>query len=459
MPSLSPAIVRSVVLLAVTLARPGFAAAETVTLADRLQPLIDRHRGKLAIAVEHLENGETFTHRADAPMPTASLIKLPVMVATYAHVDQGRLALDQRITLREQDKVPGSGVLTPNFSAGTEISLRDAIRLMIAYSDNTATNLVVEQIGLPATSQAMERLGLTETKLHSLVFRRDTSIFPERSRAFGLGSTTAAEMVQLLSLLHRRELVTGEASDAMRAHLLACEDNTKIARLLPAGTRFAHKGGAVSAARCDAGILESPGGPIAICVLTNENEDRSWGDDNRAHRLCAEIGQAVFAHFSRGKQAAAAPPPLLTIGASGQRVELLQRTLNARLEPSPELNVDGDLGPITQAAVLRFQQARGLPASGDVDAATWQALGPLISQGPPIPDPASVNAEELSLQPADPRDGPPFVTCRAWTIADAATGARLWGENDDAGARSRQHDQNHDRPLGAAARRRHPIDS
>ncbi len=86
-------------------------------------------------------------------MPTASLIKFPVMIAAYDAVEKGKLSLDDMIELKKDDKVPGSGILTSHFSPGTTISLRDAIHLMIVYSDNTATNLVLDKLGLPATNE------------------------------------------------------------------------------------------------------------------------------------------------------------------------------------------------------------------------------------------------------------------------------------------------------------------
>ena len=125
----------------------------------------------MAIAVKNLKTGETYEYKADRPMPTASLIKLPVMIAAYEAIDKGKLKLDDMIELKKDDQVPGSGILTSHFSPGTKISLRDAIHLMIVYSDNTATNLVLDKLGLPATNECMERLGCPETKINSKVFR------------------------------------------------------------------------------------------------------------------------------------------------------------------------------------------------------------------------------------------------------------------------------------------------
>ena len=266
-------------------------------LEARLRPLIDAHKGEVAIAVKHLKTGETFRHRADEPMPTASLIKLPVMVEVYQQAHDGKLKLTDPITLRKEDKVPGSGVLTAHFSEGASFPLADAVRLMIAFSDNTATNLVVDKIGLPATAARMEALGFPNTKLHSKVYKRETSVFPERSEKFGLGSTTAGEMIGLLEQLHSEKLVSPEASKAMLEHLKKCDDQDKFSRFLPAGTVIAHKTGSVNESRTDAGIIYSVSGPIALCVLTSKNEDKSWTPDNAGNRLCATVAREVFAHF------------------------------------------------------------------------------------------------------------------------------------------------------------------
>ena len=399
-------------------------------LADRVRPLIEKHEGDVSVAIKHLETGETFQHNGGNTMPTASLIKFPVMVEAYRQSTTGELSLDAMIELRDDDKVPGSGILTRHFSAGTRLSVRDAIRLMIAYSDNTATNLVLDRLKLESTNETMNALGLVETKIYAKVFRRDTSLSPQRSSTYGLGSTSALETIRLYELLHKKTLVTEAASDAMLDHLLHCEDDRKLAALLPAGTKIAHKGGAVSRSRCDAGIVYAGSGPFAICVLTANNKDRSWGEDNAAERLCARIAKAAYEHFNPAGQDDT--PTLVTelrLGSTGELVEALQRTLNKKLAPSRPLDVDGDFGPVTEAAVVEFQAASQLKQTGIVADSTWEALGPLEMQDDPVPAPDVVNSETREKSPSDPLGGPPHVTCKAWVIGDTATGETLWQHN------------------------------
>ena len=175
--------------------------------------------------------------------------------------------------------------------------LRDVIRLMIRYSDNTATNLVLDRIGIGATAETMEKMGYPNTKIHAKVYRRDTSVFPERSKQFGLGSTTADEMLRLFEALEQKKLVSPEASEAMMAHLLTCDDDEMFPRFLPEGTKIAFKTGAVNASRTAAGIIETPQGPVVVCVLTDKNEDQRWVPDAAGTLLCAKVAREVFEHF------------------------------------------------------------------------------------------------------------------------------------------------------------------
>ncbi len=273
------------------------AAADDQPLAARLRPLIDAHQGRVAVAIEHLTGSQRFAHHADEVFPTASLIKFPVLVELYRQAEEGRVDLKSQVTLRAADKVPGSGILTLHFSDGATFALVDAARLMTAYSDNTATNLVLDRIGIASTGETMQSLGCPNTRLHSKVFRRDTSIDLERSKRFGIGSTTAAEMLLLLGKLERRELVSREASEAMLAHLKTCDDKYKFRRFLPDDAVLAYKTGSVDAVRTAAGILYTPDGPVALCVLTADNADHRWTRDNAGDLLCAEIAREVFVTF------------------------------------------------------------------------------------------------------------------------------------------------------------------
>ncbi|HKI34318.1 MAG TPA: serine hydrolase [Gemmataceae bacterium] len=269
------------------------------SIETRLAPLAKAHKGRVAIAVKHLCTGETYFLNADEPMPTASLIKVAVMVETYQQAIDGKLHLTDKLTLRDADKVTGSGILTEHFSDGATFSIRDAVRLMIAFSDNTATNLVLDKVGIREVNKRMEALGLPNTKIHHKVFRGETtSVLPERSKRFGLGSTTAREMVTLLEKIQAGDIVSPAGRQIMLNHLKKCDDKDRFTRLLPAGTVVAHKTGSVNDVRTDAGIISLDSGPVVVCVLTAENEDRAWRPDNAGNLLCARVAKEVYDYFA-----------------------------------------------------------------------------------------------------------------------------------------------------------------
>ncbi len=273
-------------------------------LGASIRPLIEVHQGDVAVAVKHLVTGETFYHNADEVMPTASLIKVAVMIEAYLQAEEKKISLRDPITLKQEDKVPGSGILTYHFSEGATLPLRDCVRLMIALSDNTATNLVLDKVGIVNVNRRMEAMGLKETKINAKVFRGSvSSVDKKRTAKYGLGSTTAREMATLFEKLQSNDGFRPAIKLVMLEHLKKNDDTDKFGRLngLP-GVSVAHKDGAVTAARTDAGLLFTPSGPIVVCVLTNNNKDVRWAKDNAGNKLCADVARAVYDYFHSPKK-------------------------------------------------------------------------------------------------------------------------------------------------------------
>jgi beta-lactamase class A len=286
-----------VVLLA--LFPPAGAARGATTLGDRLAPLAKAHQGKVAVAVKNLETGESYYLHADEPMPTASLIKVAVLVEAYLQADEGKIKLTDPVVLHDSDKVPGSGVLTDHFSDGATFPLRDAVRLMVAFSDNTATNLVLDRVGVAAVDQRMETWGFPHTRINAKVFRGSTtSVDPAATKRFGLGSTTAREMVGLFEEIALGDRLRPALKQAVLGHLKKNQDAYKFTSLLPPGTVVAHKDGSLDDARTDAGVIYTPGGAVALCVLTNDNKDQRWRPDNAGNVLCAQVAKEVYDYFA-----------------------------------------------------------------------------------------------------------------------------------------------------------------
>jgi beta-lactamase class A len=308
--SLLPAAALLLPLLFTSLPAPASSEApvpsDTAALRAELERIAASHAGVVGISLRNLDTGEALSLRGHETFPSASLIKVAVLVTLLDHVHHGRMSLDERTTMIARDRVGGSGVL-PRMASGLNPTLEDLAWLMIIISDNTATNLILDKVDVRPVGTKMEALGLPRSKIHSKTFRRETSIAMDSSVVYGLGVTTPDETVQLFALLHEGKAVS-PALDSLAIRMLAAnQDGTMLTRWLPSGTQVAHKSGSVDRARNDCGILYTPAAPVALCVMTRENEDTSYGVDNPAHLLVAGVAREVFRHYNPGVELPAIP--------------------------------------------------------------------------------------------------------------------------------------------------------
>jgi beta-lactamase class A len=266
------------------------AAADTAALRRTLDGLADAHRGVVGYTVRELDAGWSLTRRGDEPFPTASLIKVPILVTVFDLVERGMLSLDDKLTVLPIDVVPGAGILQ-HLHAGITITVRDAAWLMTTISDNTATNLLLDRIMIRRVWDKMEALGLPRSKVHSKSFLRASSVAMDSSVKYGLGVTTANEMATLFGLLANGKAVSPRADSAMLDMLAANEDGQLLQRFV-SGVRAPHKTGATDAVRTECTLWYLPR-RVAACVLTRDNADTRWVLDSEPQLLMARMGDAI----------------------------------------------------------------------------------------------------------------------------------------------------------------------
>jgi beta-lactamase class A len=278
----------------VTAASPSVSGAavraDTTALRHTLDSLATAHHGVVGYTVRNLDTGERLERRGDETFPTASLIKVPILVTLYDLVEKKQLSLDDPIRVLAIDKVGGSGTLQ-YMHDNIEITVRDAAWLMTTISDNTATNLLLDKVAIRRVWQKMEALGLMHTKVHSKTFQRFTSVAMDSSAKYGLGVTTPNEMATLFALLAAGKAVSPAADSAMLDILAHNEDDTKLQRFV-SGVRSPHKTGDVDQSRTECALFELQSRVVA-CVLTKENTDTRYGIENEAHLTMARIGEAI----------------------------------------------------------------------------------------------------------------------------------------------------------------------
>ena len=268
--------------------------ADTARLRRTLDSIADAHHGIVGYSVIDLETGARINRRGDETFPTASLIKVAILVTVYDLVAKGQLSLDDPLTVLKIDQVPGSGIIQ-FLHNGTILTVHDAAWLMSTISDNTATNLLLDRIIIRRVWAKMDSLGLQHTRVHSKSFLRNSSVAMDSSVKYGLGVTTPNEMAHLFELMAQGKAVNPAADSAMLDILEHNTTDFMLQRYL-VGARAAHKDGETDAVRteCTLWYLKNR---VVACVMTKENKDQRWILDNEPQLTLASMGLAIVNAF------------------------------------------------------------------------------------------------------------------------------------------------------------------
>jgi beta-lactamase class A/sugar phosphate permease len=277
-------------ILAVLCVAPASAQTDTA-LQNQLRSAIAGYQGKVALYATELHSGKTVAIDADTPVPTASVIKLTVLFAALKQIEEGAAHFEDPVVLTKQNQVGGSGILGL-FDVPQTLTFKDALTLMIDLSDNTATNLAIDHLGLANIDARIQSIGLHDTWLYKKVFMPPTPPVPADQPRFGLGKTTAREMASVMRRFATCEGLPQKLCDAALFMLKNQQDRDGIPRYL-GGMTVANKTGALDQVRNDVGIVYAKNGPIIISAFTYDNKDQSWTSDNTAQLLIARLAKTI----------------------------------------------------------------------------------------------------------------------------------------------------------------------
>ena len=295
LPALLPALI---LVLCVAVMRPARAqqplpATLQADLHAKLEAEIDRVAdhldGVLGYAIKDLSTGESFYHNADLVFPTASSIKLAVLLELMHQDQEGKLSLNEKHTVRHSELPPGdTDPILHMLGDGTvTMTLRDVATFMVVLSDNGATNILIDRVGMDNINAEIGRLGLAQTHLR----RRMIDI--EAARRGDENVSTPRELMVLLEKVRE-----GGALDAAHTKeyfdLLGLPKDSLFNKALPSTVRIEDKPGALDAVRSDAGIIEVPGHPIAMSVMTTY-----LASNNEGERAIKQITRLAYEHFDR----------------------------------------------------------------------------------------------------------------------------------------------------------------
>lgn len=221
--------------------------------------------GILSVGYGNFTTGENFFFNRDHIFPAASIVKVPILLEYFHHIEQGDLKSDEIKKLDKSDKVGGAGVIF-ELHDGLKFTLQDLVILMIVISDNTASNIMLDKLGMDEINAYMRILGLSDT-----VIGRKFMIDPKTK--FSKNFTSVPDMVKLYEKLYRGEILNGENTREAIEILSKQQYREKIPLLLPRKTKVAHKTGEITGVRHDCAMVLHDEKPYTLCVLTEELPD------------------------------------------------------------------------------------------------------------------------------------------------------------------------------------------
>jgi beta-lactamase class A len=255
---------------------------------------VDLHLdGVMGLAVKDLTSGETFFIHGDEIMPQASSIKIAVLANLYLQAQQGKLKLTDEYVVRKEDLVDGSDIMLGLTPGVTRLTLRDLATMMVAVSDNSATNVLIGRVGMENVNAMLDGLGLHATRL-----RRQMMDLKAASEGRE-NVSTPREMMTLLETIYRGKLLNKEmTADFIR--MLSTHKESSLLQGLPDDARAANKPGELEAVRNDSGIILVKDRPYILCVMTAYLKDEKEG--SAAIRKIAALTYSYFDRVSRASE-------------------------------------------------------------------------------------------------------------------------------------------------------------
>lgn len=241
----------------------------------------------VGIVVKDLRSGEQFRLNDKEIFPTASSIKVFILAEVYRQAAEGKFSISDIRPLTPAHRVGGSGVLSLLGERSVSMSIRDYCVLMIQQSDNTATNLLIDLVGMKNVNSFAAKNGCSATLLQRVMM--DVAA----AKAGRENISSPADLALMFERLHNGEVVSAEASKDM-LRILSVEKDGALRSGLPAGTAIANKGGEIDGIRCDVGIVALDGAPYVVCVMT-----KMLLNDQEGGEIITAVSRKVYQYLER----------------------------------------------------------------------------------------------------------------------------------------------------------------
>lgn len=270
----------------------GRSAEASEQLQSDLEALVEGFRGDVGVYVRHLGTGETAALQADSLFPTASMVKVPILIKTFDAIESGLLSYRDELVYRDSLLYPGVDLLG-SFRDGEKIELSKVILLMTAMSDNTAS-LWLQHLcgGGEAINDWLESEGFSSTRVNSRTPGRESDW-----EVYGWGQTTPHEIAELMIRIRTGRAVSPAADETMYRMLSKSYWDDRALLQIPPWVQTAAKNGAVNEARSEVVFVNAPHGGYVFSVLTNNQQDESWNWENEGFTLIRDVSRLLWNHF------------------------------------------------------------------------------------------------------------------------------------------------------------------
>ena len=261
-------------------------------LQTRLQTLVDSFHGTAGIYVLNLKSGREVAINADTIFPTASIVKIPILVGIFDKIDQGVFKYHDPLVYRDSMARKGSGLMQ-FFKDSTPTDLVTAVTLMITHSDNAAAVWCERLAGGGATINSwLKTHGFHDTRVNSRTPGREQ----DRER-YGWGQTTPREMARLVTMIRNEQAVSPAASQTMYRIMTHVLWDEYALSQLPPTVQAASKQGMVDDSRSEVVLVNAPHGDYVFYVATKNNKDQRWVPDNEAWQFARKVSALLWAYF------------------------------------------------------------------------------------------------------------------------------------------------------------------
>lgn len=268
------------------------AAPADSVLQVAIEATVADFRGDVGVYVRHLPSGREAAVQADTLYPTASMIKVPILVTIFGAIERGTLHYRQSLTYQEALAYPGDD-LTAQLSEGATLPLAQAVMLMITDSDNTASLWLQELAGSGTRINAwLADHGFEHTRVNSRTEGRHSDW-----EQYGWGQTTPREMARLVTLIAEGDAVSPAASVEMQRVLTRSRWSGEGLSQLPPSIAVLSKQGAVRQSRSEVMLVHAPSGPYVVCTITNNQADERYAYENEGYVLLRQLSRLVWTHF------------------------------------------------------------------------------------------------------------------------------------------------------------------